>query len=160
MEWEHSQSWYAQAHLKCWYVDGGTTAKAEYDYVCGPAVECICNNGLRDAGHGSWTLQQLMDNNADLIEKAGLQLAEVMALRLYTGNITLCVSIACLRAVQHLFYFSFAQVPCMCGITACSVSAKAPLVQIRWGTSLLGRMNTPPMRYPSSPRCTCSTLPF
>jgi hypothetical protein len=85
MEWEHTESWYAQEAFDCWYIDGGTTAKTEYDYVNSPAIEASCMNGLRDAKHDGWTLQHFMDDKADLIKKAGLQLAEVMALRLYTG---------------------------------------------------------------------------
>ena len=85
MEWEHTESWYAQETFDCSYIDGGTTANTEYDYVNSPAIEASCRNGLRDANHSCWTLQHFMDDNADLIKKAGLQLAEVMALRLYTG---------------------------------------------------------------------------
>jgi hypothetical protein len=107
MEWEHTQSWYAQQNFDCWYIDGGTTAMSEYEYVNHAAVELACSNGLRDAGHGGWTLQQLMANNVDLIERSGLQRAEVMALRLYTGIRHRSFAVL-LCAFSHYFQFFFA----------------------------------------------------
>ena len=85
MEWEHTESWYATTNFNCWYVDGGTTAKKEFEYVQGTAKELDCKNGRRDSGRGGWSLEEIMEFNSGLINKAGLQLVEVMALRLYTG---------------------------------------------------------------------------
>jgi hypothetical protein len=85
MEFEHRQTWYSTATFNCWYIPGGTSAKAEYDYVNGKVFECDCANGRRDAGHDGWDLNFFLDRNKDLIERSGLQKAEVRALRLYTG---------------------------------------------------------------------------
>jgi hypothetical protein len=85
MEWEHTESWYATTNFPCWYIPGGTTARQEFEYVKGAAAEVQCLNGLRDAGRGGWSLSQIMDKHTQLIKKAGLGVAEVMALRLYTG---------------------------------------------------------------------------
>jgi Leucine-rich repeat (LRR) protein len=86
MKWEHTESWYASTPFACWYLLEATTAREEYAYVNRPALETMTvGNGLRDEGHPSWTLQHFMEANSTLITRAGLVVAEVMALRLYTG---------------------------------------------------------------------------
>ena len=85
MLWEHTQSWYASISFDCWYIPGGTTAAREYSYVDGSATETSCQNGLRDEGHNGWSIRDIMERNMDVIKEAKLQLAEVFALRLYTG---------------------------------------------------------------------------
>ena len=74
MEFEHTASWYATANFDCWYISGGTTAKREYEYVNREAREVECDNGLRDAGHGGYALDDMISingKNCVIIENKG-----------------------------------------------------------------------------------------
>ena len=63
MLWEHTESWYAKEKFDCWYVSGGTSAKAEYECLLGKVTAHECENGLRHAGHDGLTTGDIMTRN-------------------------------------------------------------------------------------------------
>jgi hypothetical protein len=80
MEWEHMDSEYASKEFAA---DGSlTTAGKEYHYI---TKEQQRNTGPGQHPYVGWVLQTFLDMNASLIQEAGLQICEVIALRLYTG---------------------------------------------------------------------------
>jgi hypothetical protein len=81
MEWEHKKSPYAQTLFENG-TNGNSTASQEYDYTAhfSGAVE------NEEKGRNGYTIEELMLRSAGLIKRSGLQVAEVIALRLYTGK--------------------------------------------------------------------------